>query len=55
MIEYEGEHHQLERLQYSSDIDRYDVLRRNEVPYLQVTRERLAQPRKLVARSPSRR
>jgi hypothetical protein len=47
-LEYEGEHHQTDRLQYSSDIDRYAVLRRNEVPYLQVTHERLAQPRKLV-------
>jgi hypothetical protein len=48
VVEYEGEHHQLERLQYSSDIDRYEVLRRNKIPYLQVTHERLAQPRKLV-------
>lgn len=48
VLEYEGEHHQTERLQYSSDIDRYEVLRRNDVPYLQVTNERLSQPRKLV-------
>jgi hypothetical protein len=48
LLEYEGEHHQTERLQYSSDIDRFEVLRRNDVPYLQVTNERLAQPRKLV-------
>jgi hypothetical protein len=48
VVEYEGEHHQTERLQYSSDIDRFEVLRRNDVPYLQVTHERLAQPRKLV-------
>ncbi len=48
VLEYEGDHHQSERLQYSSDIDRYEVLRRNRVPYLQVTRERLANPRKLV-------
>lgn len=48
LLEYEGEHHQVERLQYASDIDRYEVVRRNHVPYLQVTNERLAQPRKLV-------
>jgi len=47
LLEYDGEHHQTERLQYSSDIDRYEVLRRHQVPYLQVTNERLAQPRKL--------
>jgi hypothetical protein len=47
VVEYEGEHHQVERLRYSSDIDRYAVLRRNAIPYLQVTRERLANPRKL--------
>lgn len=47
VLEYEGEHHQVERPQYSSDIGRYEVLRRNDVPYLQVTHERLCQPRKL--------
>lgn len=48
VLEYEGDHHQSERLQYSSDIDRYEVLRRHGVPYLQVTRERLGQSRRLV-------
>jgi len=48
VVEYEGQHHQVERLQYSSDIDRYEVFRRNNVPYLQVTHERLTQSRKLV-------
>lgn len=48
LLEYEGEHHQTDRLQYSSDIDRYEALRRNKVPYLQVTHERLANPRKFV-------
>jgi hypothetical protein len=48
VLEYEGEHHQTERLQYSSDIDRYEVLRRNDIPYLLVTHERLARPRRLV-------
>ena len=47
VVEYEGEHHQQERLQYSSDISRYELFRRHGVPYLQVTRERLRQPRKL--------
>jgi hypothetical protein len=46
VVEYEGEHHQVERLQYSSDIDRYEILRRHQVPYLQVTNERLSQPRR---------
>ena len=48
VVEYEGEHHQNERLQYSSDIGRYEVFRRNKIPYLQVTHERLTQSRKLV-------
>jgi len=47
VIEYEGDHHQSDRLQYSSDIDRYALLRRHDVPYLQVTRERIGQPRRL--------
>ena len=50
VLEYEGEEHQTDRLQYSGDIDRYAVLRRHDVPYLQVTRERLGQPRLLVQR-----
>lgn len=48
VLEYEGDHHQSERLQYSSDIDRYEVFRRHNIPYMQVTRERLGQSRKLV-------
>ncbi len=48
VLEYEGEHHQTDRMQYSSDIDRFEVLRRHRVPYLQITHERLAQPRRLV-------
>jgi hypothetical protein len=48
VIEYEGAHHQSDRLQYSGDLGRYEILRRHGVPYLQVTRERLGQPRRLV-------
>ena len=33
VVEYEGQHHQNDRLQYSSDIGRYALLRRNKVPY----------------------
>ena len=47
-VEYEGQHHQEERGQYTSDIDRYALLRRNNVPYLQATKEKLAHPRALV-------
>ena len=47
VVEYEGAHHQQERLQYSSDISRYELFRRHDVPYLQITSERLGQPRKL--------
>ncbi|HET9423247.1 MAG TPA: hypothetical protein VFO49_19065 [Nocardioides sp.] len=47
VVEYEGAHHQEERLQYSSDISRYELFRRHDIPYLQVTSERLGQPRKL--------
>jgi hypothetical protein len=46
VLEYEGEHHQTDRLQYMSDLDRFHVLRRHRVPYLQVTHEKLAQPRR---------
>jgi hypothetical protein len=47
-VEYEGQHHQEERGQYTSDIDRYALLRRNGVPYVQVTKEKLARPRAVV-------
>jgi hypothetical protein len=48
VIEYEGLQHQEDRKQYSGDIDRYALLRRNGVPYLQVTNEKLRRPRALV-------
>lgn len=37
-IEYEGGHHQEDRGQYTSDIDRYASFRRGRITYLQVTR-----------------
>lgn len=48
VVEYDGSHHQEVRAQYTSDIDRYALFRAHRVPYLQVTKERLAQPRILV-------
>ena len=38
-VEYEGEHHQLDRAQYLHDIARYASLRRDSVPYVQVAKE----------------
>ena len=46
VVEYEGEHHQLDRAQYVKDIDRYASLRRDAVPYVQVTKEKLERPRR---------
>ena len=51
VVEYEGEHHQLDRAQYVKDIDRYASMRRDSVPYVQVTKEKLERPRRLVVRS----
>jgi hypothetical protein len=48
VVEYEGAHHQADRAQYVKDIDRYASLRRDAVPYVQVTKEKLARPRRLV-------
>lgn len=48
VIEYEGRHHQEDRSQYSSDIDRYALLRAENIAYLQVTQEKLDRPRTLV-------
>jgi hypothetical protein len=48
VVEYEGEHHQLDRAQYVKDIDRYASLRREEVPYVQVTKEKMSRPRRMV-------
>jgi hypothetical protein len=47
-VEYEGSHHQEDRAQYNADIDRYAAYRRNEVPYEQVTKERMRSPKAAV-------
>lgn len=47
-IEYEGQQHQRERGLYLSDIDRYALLRRHRLHYVQVTKEKLARPRSFV-------
>ena len=44
-VEYEGSHHQDDRGQYNADIDRYAAYRRSDVPYEQVTKERLRSPK----------
>jgi hypothetical protein len=49
-VEYEGEQHQLDRGQYVSDIDRYELYRRHSVRYLQATKELMRTPRSLVRR-----
>jgi hypothetical protein len=50
IVEYEGEQHQDERDQYTSDIDRYELFRDHGKAYVQVTKERLRKPRDLVLR-----
>ncbi len=49
VVEYEGSQHQEDRSQYVGDIDRYAAYRREEVRYVQVTKERLRRPKSLVA------
>jgi hypothetical protein len=48
LIEYEGGQHQEDRTQYTDDIARYAVMRRNEMHYVQVTKETLRRPRRVV-------
>lgn len=48
VVEYEGAHHQQDRDQYTFDIDRYAVMRRHDVGYVQVTAEKLRHARTLV-------
>lgn len=48
VVEYEGAHHQEERTQYVSDIDRYKAFRDHDYRYVQVTKERLMKPRSMV-------
>ena len=47
-VEYEGDQHQDDRGQYNSDIDRYALYRRHDVPYEQVTKERMRSPKAAV-------
>jgi hypothetical protein len=48
VVEYEGAHHQVDRGQYTADIERFALFRDHDVPYLQVTKESLARPKILV-------
>lgn len=48
VVEYEGTHHQADRSQYVADLGRYGLLRSADVPYVQVTHEKLASPKSLV-------
>ncbi len=48
VVEYEGAQHQTDRRQYSSDLDRYALMRAAGVSYVQVTKERLDRPQTLV-------
>ena len=50
LVEYEGTQHQEDRGQYTSDIDRYALLRDHNRSYVQVTKEHMASPRKVVLR-----
>lgn len=48
VVEYEGGHHQKDRTQYVSDLDRYALFRAHKVRYVQVTHEKLSHARTLV-------
>lgn len=48
LVEYEGTQHQEERQQYTGDIDRYALMRRHGVRYVQVTKESLRRPKRVV-------
>lgn len=48
VVEYEGVQHQEDREQYSSDLDRYALMRSAGVTYVQVTKEKLSRPKTLV-------
>ena len=48
VVEYEGSQHQNDRGQYNADIDRYALYRRHDVPYEQVTKERMRSPKATV-------
>ena len=49
-VEYEGSQHQTDRDQYTCDIDRYALYRRNGADYLQVTKELARIPKELMRR-----
>jgi hypothetical protein len=48
VVEFEGAQHQRERAQYTKDLDRYALMRGADVPYVQVTNEKLELPRQVV-------
>jgi hypothetical protein len=48
LVEYEGGHHQTDRGQYVSDLERYALLRSGRLRYVQVTHEKLGRARTLV-------
>lgn len=48
VVEYEGQQHQEQRAQYVADIDRYALFRRNDLRYVQATKEKLNHARTLV-------
>ncbi|MBB6628061.1 hypothetical protein H5V45_12100 [Nocardioides sp. KIGAM211] len=48
VVEYEGAHHQDDRAQYLQDLGRYALLRSADIPYVQVTREKLDHRKTLV-------
>jgi hypothetical protein len=48
VVEYEGAHHQQERGQYVANLDRYAVMRRHHIGYVQVTHEKLKHSKTLV-------
>lgn len=48
VVEHEGSHHQEDRQQYNLDIGRYAWMRRQDVEYVQSTREKLGNSRSLV-------
>lgn len=47
VVEYEGRQHHQDRRQYNSDVDRYALFRRAELRYVQVTAEKLRNPRQV--------
>lgn len=48
VVEFQGGHHQEDRAQYVSDIERFQLFRDHAVPYVEVTRETLDRPKTLV-------